>query len=1466
MKKVKHIISTLVWAVVGLYIALVAMANIPIVQSFIGDRLAAAVGKKLGTEVHLGKVSIGFFNRVIIDDVSILDQQGKHLLRSARMSAKLSYLDLVKGNIVITSAQLFSLDANLYRANTKAKPNFQFVIDSLQSKDTTNHKPFSLAINSLIIRRGRIAWNQLDAPRKKTFDINHIEVSDISSHIIANAIGSDSLNINVKNLALNEASGIHLKSLSLKAASNKNEFSIRDFKLITPNSEINIPDFSGSKTNYKAEIAESHILLSELAPFVTQMKGVNKPVVFTSTLAGSDKNLIIKDLKLAIPSHTNDINIYAQSDLRLLVNGKLSFYLPSMLWKANIRRLTINTNGLKLIADNVPNAIVRVKDLQFAGSVGGYGKNLDLDGKLLSDAGNASLDIHKQGDNIHGHLQTPSFNLRQILSDKRFGLLAADIRGEGNLKSKDLKAKGVIGRFDYNNYSYHNINLDGSFINGLVNGKVKISDPNLTATMSGSANIISKLKKIKIAADITNLAPAKLNLATGRLAEANYSGKINANFNASNIHDASGFLKLGKFTMKSANTDYSLDSLHIKAGGSSRGHYIGMRSDFGFAVVYGHFDYAHLPQVVQNIIVRKLPSITNLVPFKYRPVSDDFSIRANINRSDWLKAFFNIPLEIKDSLNLTADVTNHGNNVKADLSAPDITYSSYHLKNIKAKIETVEEQLHANISLTNQRNEIVGTDMNLNAVAGDNLLNATLAIDNHAGKDRLRGELSSYITFKKDNEKKTLAELNVQKSHFFIGDTLFNVQPSTVVYSKKHLKVNSFAITSGNQSLRVDGAASPSSNDSLTAEMKNINVEYILNLVNFHSVDFSGAASGTAHISQLFSKPLANAQLRVDDFRMEGGRLGTLNANVNWNPDEGQIDIDAVANDTIGGKDSKPRYTFVKGYVSPKRNYIDLGINLKETRAELIEGFCSSFIDNVDLSGNGNLRVWGDLSKINLTGKVTAHGSVRVTPLGVRYKMQDAVVNFTEDEIQFDNDSIYDPSGNLGVVTGAIHHRHLGHLTYGIDVDARNLLAYNFDGSDGSTFYGKVYGTGNASIKGRAGEVDIDVNMRPEANSEIVYDISTSEGVGSQNFIQWLSRDSVSEASSDSINGRASNTQPQAPDIPADIRMSFLINALPNATLKIITDKTAGDYITLNGSGSLRATYFNKGALNIFGTYTVERGLYKLTIQNVIKRMFIFAQGGTITFGGDPYNALLNLKAQYPIASVSLSDLQLGRSFSSNNIRVNCLMNITGTPSAPNVDFNLDFPTLSADQQQMISSVINGDEEMNQQVLYLLAVGRFYSRGTNNAETQGASQTSLAMQSILSGELSQQINNVIGSLVKNNDWNFGANISTGDEGWNNAEYEGLLSGRMLNNRLLFNGQFGYRDNANATQSFIGDFDVRYLVVPNGNFSVHVYNKTNDRYFTRNSLNTQGIGFILKKDFSSLRDLFRWGKKDKEKKK
>ena len=274
--------------------------------------------------------------------------------------------------------------------------------------------------------------------------------------------------------------------------------------------------------------------------------------------------------------------------------------------------------------------------------------------------------------------------------------------------------------------------------------------------------------------------------------------------------------------------------------------------------------------------------------------------------------------------------------------------------------------------------------------------------------------------------------------------------------------------------------------------------------------------------------------------------------------------------------------------------------------------------------------------------------------------------------------------------------------------------------------------------------------------------------------------------------------------------------------------------------------------MQIFGNYNVEYGDYEMTIQKVLSKNFHFLPGGSISFGGEPFQALVNLKAQYIVPSVPLSDLNIGNSFKNNSVRVNCLMNITGTAEHPVVDFDLNLPQASTDVQQMITSLMDSEQERTHQVIYLLSIGRLYSANSNaSADAAATSQTSLAMQSFLSGTVSQQINNIISDMVlKNSDWNFGANISPGDEGMNNAEYEGLVSGRMFNNRLQINGQFGYRDNKNATTSFIGDFDVRYLLFLNGNLSVRVYNQTSDRYFTKSSLNTQGLGIEFKHDFNS----------------
>jgi hypothetical protein len=79
----------------------------------------------------------------------------------------------------------------------------------------------------------------------------------------------------------------------------------------------------------------------------------------------------------------------------------------------------------------------------------------------------------------------------------------------------------------------------------------------------------------------------------------------------------------------------------------------------------------------------------------------------------------------------------------------------------------------------------------------------------------------------------------------------------------------------------------------------------------------------------------------------------------------------------------------------------------------------------------------------------------------------------------------------------------------------------------------------------------------------------------------------------------------------------------------------------------------------------------------------------------------------------------------------------------------------------------------------------------------------------------------------------------------------------LNNRLLINGNFGYRENPMANTNFVGDFVAEWLVNRSGDIRLKAYNETNDRYYTKTNHTTQGIGIVFKKDFSRWRELIFW---------
>ena len=1433
MKKFKHICNGIIWTLIVLYLLLIVLMHLPSVQTFLGKEVAEALADKFGTKVEVGKVNLGFFNRIIIDDVMMYDQQGDSLIYASRLSAKIDYMAATQGKISVSSAQIFGLRANLYRQTAKSPANFQFVLDSLASKDTTQHKPLDLHIGSLIIRRGAIAYNQRDvAPRSGVFSPQHIRVSELSSHILLNHVTDNSIDLLLKKLSFKDESGFKLQSLHFKLQADRQKATLKEFRLLMPRSELVLDDlkatyrFEGKRfipesLRFKGGIQQSKITFADVASLVPALRHFDDAVFVSSRFSGTAKSISVPSLNLRTGS----------GSFNLQARGSYSHASSHPAWNADIANLNLSPAGVEFLAENlgskvkIPKEIQRLGTIHLTGKAKGYEKVLSAKGNIETDAGNISLQAVKSDDRIKASVDTRGVNLGRILDNRKLGTVIAKIDAHGTMKH--IFAKGNIARFDYGNYDFHNIEIDGDYDMKTLRGTASIADPNVNLSVKGDYQLGSRLYALDAA--INHLRPTVLGMK---------------------MHDPS----------------YSLDNISISANNKGKEGHLDIEAPFVSLYARGQYDLTTIYGSIMRLVADKLPTIPGISKHAAKGYND-FTLQANITSAEVLQRMFGLPLSLNLPVHINGNISDAEKNVNLYINAPNFSWdgSAFHDANIE--LNTIGDSLRMEARISQGLPYEKAPVYRLRAAAADNNLSTLLYYANQSSKLPITGKIDARTQFFTSDNGATGVHVTVNPSEIMLGEKKWLLNPADIIYRKNELTVDMLNFSHGDQHIIINGKATPQATDSIVADLKDVDVAYILNLVNFHSVDFAGKASGKAVVKSIFQTPEAYANLDVKDFVFENGPLGTLHAKAAYDNQEGQINIDATA------EDGPEHLTVINGYVSPKRNYIDLGIEAHNTSLKFMENFCGSFLNNVEAWCKGKLNVVGDLKNINLVGDVVAHGRMHMKQLGTDYTFNHLRAHAIPDDIQFEGDSIYDSHYNgkhshFALIRGGIHHKHLTRLSYDLDIDANNFLGFDTHEFGDDTFYGTVFATGTVGIHGKSGETIIDIDATPEPHSIFVYNVASPDAISAGSFIHWndatpyiyrpYSPDSDKDKKKDSSS-----------DFSSDMRINFLVNTNPNLTLKLMMDDQTGDYITLNGNGVIRANYYNKGGLDMFGNYVVDHGQYKLTIQNIIKKDFDFQPGGTIAFGGDPYNAPLNLQAKYTVNGVPLSDLSIGRSFSSNNIRVNCLMDITGTPGAPKVDFSMDLPTVNSDAKQMIYSVINSQEEMNQQVLYLLGIGRFYTQTKNNQTSEDASQqsqTSLAMQSLLSGTISQQINNVLSSFVNSSNWNFGANISTGNEGFNNAEYEGILSGRLLNNRLLFNGQFGYRDNANATQSFIGDFDLRYLIFPNGNLSIHVYNQTNDRYFTRNSLNTQGVGLIMKKDFFNLRDLLGIKKKSKDKEK
>lgn len=1453
-------------SLISLYAVITVLLNIPYIQQRISVYVSQELSRVLHTEVSIGQINVGLLNRIIIDRFSIKDQQKKPLLSAERLSAKLNIQSLWQGKVIIHNVQLYRMNLNLSQKDSTSAPNFRFLIDALSPKDTTIHTPLNLRINAVLIRQGMLKYDMLsEASTPGKFNPKHVKLDNLRANVSLKTLRNDSLNTTIRHLSFKEQSGFELSKLAFKLVATPQSFTLSRFALNLPSSQLAL-DTLQATYNLKAKnvlktlrlqggIANSYITLKDLQAFVPAFHTFDDPLWIRAKLRANAKEVSLTRFRLH--SDNNDILLTLDCRVRNPFNPELSFI------DCNLSQFHVSSTGLRFLAHNLGTEatplITRMGNFSFEGSARGMLKDLLIRGMLDAGPGTVQTNLHlglnKELKTYHGEVKAEEFQLGELLGVEDLGRVSLDLMINGQQTRNhypEIQAEGRIPLLEYKQYAYNEINLNATYANGGFKGNLLVLDPNVNLWVGGEFNAKKALPEFYLTATVDHFRPDKLHLSE-QYPDTEFSVKVKTGFKGSTVDKFDGNIQIDSLLMIAPEKYYYLDHFHVQSQTTKeKEREIVVSSDFLNGNVKGKFQFASLAQSFSQLIHNYLPSLS-LGKKVAQTGNNQLNFDFRIDNTDIVDKLFHIPFVLQVPASLKGFFNERSNQVKLEGYFPNFMYDGSSYESGMILVDNPQEKLDTRMRITKQIDEESNISLAVKAEAKDDVLTTTLDWGNNMPKT-YSGKFAAVTQFFKrtPRQEKLSAKVNILPSDIIINDSTWQLKSATIDIDSGRVAVDNFRFEHDKQHLYINGNMTNHPDDALCFDLNDIQLEYIFDIIKFDDVAFSGLASGKAYIRNTLKNPSLDTELKVREFKFNYGRMGEMKIKGQWNKEDGNIYLDADIRDTANTR------TTVKGGVFIPKKSLDLHFTAQNTNLEFLNVYTATIFDKLTGRVNGELRLHGPFTDLNLEGTASGKAAVKVGILNTDYNLQLDSVALLRNAIEFRKASMTDKNGHKGKIRGSLFHNHLRDLSYQFNFDTENMLLFDTSDKTESVFYGTIYGTGSTALQGHKGELNVNINMRTDKNTLFIYNFGSPEEITSNSFITFRDKTPHPKWEKEKQQ-RIQKQKVQSPEIqetPTNIHINAQMEVTPDASIKVVMDPISGDYVMAQGHGHMQANFFNKGEFKMYGTYTLEHGVYKLSLQQVIRKDFQLQPGGTITFSGLPKDGDMNLQAVYTVNSASLKDLSPNAGFTQNSVKVNCLLNLTGKLASPDIHFDLELPNASDEEKDLVRSYINTDEQMEMQIIYLLGIGRFYTYDYAQSNAQSGSGQSSAMNSLLSSTLSGQLNNMLSNVINSNQWNFGTNLSTGDKGWTDMEVEGMLSGRLLNDRLLINGNFGYRDNHMANTNFIGDFDVQWLLTPSGDISLKGYNQTNDRYFTKTTLTTQGIGILFKRDFGNWRELFR----------
>ena len=1473
------VVTTLV-TVVALFALAYPLLLMPSVQDRLRQEGEKALSEFLNTRVDIGSVSISPFNEVELKDVLVNDQGGDSLLTIGKLGAGISLKDLILNRrIVITYGEIIGLNGHITRLDKDSPTNMQFVIDAFKPKQDQPAKPFDVQVKTVVVRQSSLTYDVLSEPHKPgRFDVNHLAVSDLCADLTLPQLKNNDFDIRVKRLSFEEGSGLSLKRLSTNVHVTDNALDVQDIKIQLPHSDIRLDDlhleYSALK-NLGSELAGmplrvrtsgSTVTPSDLAAFAPQLKGLDDPMRITTEVIRDGNRIEVPTLSVRTSDGTLSLN--ARGGMTMpTVGGYHSLDLDRIDVDVTSGQLAQFMQLVPNLSPQARNIINRCGNVTLDGELHNTPGNLRFNGKVGTTLGSADLNgtlAQHQGTNrFMGHVKSDGLHLGTLL-DKRdlVDQVAIDAQIDATLRGSDVSGhlQGQIPFIDLKGTRYHNIIADVDKKGNDFTGMLSMNDPNGRISVDGKALLDGPNSNYDVNITTDGLNLAKLGIYD-KYPNHRLAATATASFWGNSLDNISGHVEVNDFSLTDAQGEgLTFNSLQLNADNNGYDKVISIESDHLSGFVSGQYDFKTIVPTIKHMLSNAFPQYFGAyADYRHAGEPNDAHLNLVVTPDERLHQMHNLPFKLAYRTVVEANMNESDTTFDLVVDAPLIVQGN----------NKVIEQTRLLVELDSLTNKVVLNaqsrypakqgmiDLNLDASGQDNRLDANLSWRMPMEHD-FHGNFNMDAMLDRGTNGGLKADININPSQLVFNDTIWEVQRGHVNIDNDVVTVENLSGGRTGQYIQINGKVSHDPDDQLCLEMNDMNLDYVFETLAIDHVDFGGRATSRIYASDLLSGSprVYTPSLLIKNISYNGAVMGDIDIKAEFDNDTKGILIEADLDQPNG------RTSTLDGGIYIAEDSLYMEFDTDHANVSFLKPYMEAFTSDVQGEMSGKAILFGNFHTINLEGDIVAD-SIRffLDYVNCWYTASDVPIHIIPDYIEFSDIPIHDREGHEAKLGGWLKHDafHRPEFNFAI-TDAHDFLSYDTNPSINPDWYGTIYGNGACFVEGGPGIVNIRVNMTSAPRSKFTLVMSDSEQASSYDFITFRDRNAKNlpdeSQITDSIDLVLSQLKQQVQQEensePSAYNIDLQGDITPDVALTVIMDPVGGDRIKATGNGHMRLTYNNNGELETYGKYTLDKGTYNFTLQDVIIKDFTIRDGSSISFQGDPYAATLDLEAVY---SLNANIRDLDESFGSDpdlnrtNVPVHALLRAKGIISQPDISFDLEFPSLTTDAYHKVKSIISTDEMMNRQIIYLLALNRFYTpeyMGTSTKQNE-------FLTSVASSTIAGQLSNILGKMTDN--LSIAPNVRTDKGDFSDVEVDVALSSQLLNNRLLLNGNFGYRDNTYNTSNtnFIGDFDLEYLLNSKGTFRLKAYNHFNDQnYYLRNALTTQGVGIVWKHDFDKPR--------------